>query len=231
MKHKFIFFDFANTLAEIHPPLKVSIQKFLKTKFIFRNRKKIYQSILRANETFLYSSFSKKKNYKRNFYIKYNNFILKNLKIHKNFGNEMYNYITKTNNSWILKKNVFATLKKLKKEFNIGIISNFSKKLITILKKLNIYKFFNQIIISEIEGIEKQDKKFYKEIIQKYNINIKKTIFVGDNYKLDYLGPRKFGFKSFLITENNDFTMNKKIKKNVSKLFNQKIIKNFYQKS
>jgi HAD superfamily hydrolase (TIGR01549 family) len=229
MKHKFIYFDFANTLAEIHPPLEVTIQKFLKKNKIFRNKKKIKQSILKTNETFFFSSLMREKNYKRDFYIKTNNLILKNLGIHNKFKNEMYNYILKSNKFWILKKNILPTLKQLKKEFNLGIISNFSKNLITVLKKLRIYKLFNPIIVSEIEGIEKQDKNFYKKIIKKYNINLKKTIFVGDNYKLDYLGPRKSGFKSFLITEKNDFILNKKIRKNTKKLFNKKNITDFYQ--
>ena len=224
MNDKYIFFDFANTLASIYPPLEKNIQNFLKSKKIFRSKKKIKQSILCANEVFFFSSFAKNKKYKELFYLKNNSFILKRLGIYNKFETEMYDYILNSNKFWVLKKNVFLTLKKLRIDHNLGIISNFDKNLVNILNNLKIGKFFNLIIVSDIEGVEKQNKTFYKKIIKKYKINLDKSIFVGDNYHLDYLNSKNSGLNTFLITENEKLFSKKNLKNKIIKNFNKKNI-------
>lgn len=228
MSDKYIFFDFANTLASIYPPLEKNIQNFLKSKKIFRSKKKIKQSILFTNEVFFFSSFAKNKKYKKLFYLKNNRLILKRLGIYKKFETEMYDYILNSNKFWVLKNNVLLTLKKLRSDYNLGIISNFDRNLVNILNDLGITKFFNTIIISDIEGVEKQNKTFYKKIIKKYKINVNKSIFIGDNYHLDYLNSKKSGLNTFLITENEELYFKKNLQNKIMKSFNKKnIIKLF----
>ena len=82
-------------------------------------------------------------------------------------------------------KNVKEILTDLKKDFKLGVISNFYGNLEAVLEDLGILKYFDVIVDSTIAGIAKPDPGIFKLAIEKLNVLPNNTVVVGDSYKRD----------------------------------------------
>lgn len=58
-------------------------------------------------------------------------------------------------------------------------------------------------------GYEKPHLQIFKEALKVCNTKPKNVIFIGDNYKNDYLPAKKIGMKAILITAFNDESVNR----------------------
>lgn len=78
------------------------------------------------------------------------------------------------------------------------------------LVKLGLDKYVIGITTSEEVGVEKPNKKIYKNIFDKVllscdkKIDKKDILFIGDSEKCDIEGPREFGFKAILVKDFED---------------------------
>lgn len=80
----------------------------------------------------------------------------------------------------------------------IGAISNTDGKLVEDLREFNLLEFFDVIIDSEIEGIEKPDVRLYKLAAQRLSVDISESIYVGDTIpELD--GALESGMKDVIL--------------------------------
>ena len=103
----------------------------------------------------------------------------------------------------------FKMIQKLKsKGFTIGIITNTSctsKQMDKILKKLGIKSYFKNVIVScNIKKKSCSFKKPYREIFdyaKSLHPRAKKFFYYGNNYKVDIVQPKKFGWITRLIKE------------------------------
>ncbi len=71
------------------------------------------------------------------------------------------------------------------------------------MKKINSkldINLFDDILISQQCGYHKPDIRFFKEIERRMLTDASQTIFVGDNFANDVLGPLNAGMKSIWIT-------------------------------
>ena len=108
-----------------------------------------------------------------------------------------------------LYKNTIETLQKLKDDgYKIGLISNTLPNTRYVLKRFDLEKYFDTIILSPEVGLSKPDKRIYEIAINNLNLKPQELLFIGDEYQADVQGPRSVGIKSFLInrkyhSENN----------------------------
>ncbi len=95
-----------------------------------------------------------------------------------------------------------SVLSKLKEAgLKIGLISNTifpDTNHIGDLKKFGIDSYFDFKIFSSNFGYRKPHKSIYEEAIRLSGFTAEQSIFVGDRYEEDYLGPRKNGIFSIL---------------------------------
>lgn len=85
-------------------------------------------------------------------------------------------------------------LKELKdKGFIIGIVTNSYKK--TIELYLEIYNIKVDFVYGcDDANATKEDDIYWQNLIEKHDLNPKDCLMMGDDYELDYLMPKKFGF-------------------------------------
>lgn len=99
--------------------------------------------------------------------------------------------------------------------FNFGIISNGTYyDQIFKLKNNNLDQYFKkEIYISDKVGHSKPDKKIFEIAAKQANRPIKECVYIGNSFKLDYLGGLNAGMKSIWLDRhniaNNDFNGNK----------------------
>jgi putative hydrolase of the HAD superfamily len=80
-------------------------------------------------------------------------------------------------------------LKELRRKHMIlGVISNASKHLEGILKRAGLKDCFDHIIVSEVVGVEKPDKKIFSMALKSSGVKRDEFLFVGDNYIADVMG-------------------------------------------
>lgn len=67
---------------------------------------------------------------------------------------------------------------------------------------LGIAKYFDGILISSDHKTKKPDKRFFDILLEKYAINPKQTLFVGNDSNTDIKGAKTVGFDTFYVYSN-----------------------------
>lgn len=68
------------------------------------------------------------------------------------------------------------------------------------LKKLGLLPYFDFIIISEEIGTEKPNESNYKKV--ENHFNLKTYFYIADNFKKDFVTPKKLGWKTIALLDN-----------------------------
>jgi len=101
-------------------------------------------------------------------------------------------------------KNVTKELKKLKGKFKLFLLSNSCEEQTKINKKLNRYKYFNEIFLSEQLGVMKPDPRFWIKMIKKTKIKPKESIYIDDLIHNVFIA-KLLGFKTIWYRKKTDF--------------------------
>lgn len=94
--------------------------------------------------------------------------------------------------------NVHSTLGQMKRQgILLGLITNGSgvtqrNKLIA----LNIEKYFDTVLISELEGIKKPDPAIFQRALKRLNVSPNESMFVGDHPITDIQGASALGIRA-----------------------------------
>ena len=85
----------------------------------------------------------------------------------------------------------------------IYLLSN-AQRIFTLyeMKVLGIEKYFDDILFSADYKVCKPDKNFYKQLINKHNLDIKNSIMIGNDYICDIEGSSHVGLDSFYMHSN-----------------------------
>jgi putative hydrolase of the HAD superfamily len=99
---------------------------------------------------------------------------------------------------------VESALKRLSKKYKLILLTHSLQESIKLkMSKSGLEKYFYKVF-SAIEDFKlvKHDERIYKALIKKLKTSPKELVHVGDDYKCDYLTPRKIGIKAILIDRN-----------------------------
>ena len=99
------------------------------------------------------------------------------------------------------------------KKKNIYLLSN-AQRIFTLyeMKTLDIYKYFNGIYFSSDHYICKPDKLFYNKLLQEFELDLKSTIMIGNDFIADIEGANSVGLDSLYIESNLSPDITRKLK-------------------
>jgi putative hydrolase of the HAD superfamily len=101
---------------------------------------------------------------------------------------------------WRLFPEVEQTLHRLKKRgARLGILSNWDRRLRTILRGLEISDYFEDMIISSEVGVEKPHGKIFEIAQKRFNIEASQAVLVGDDPEFDQVGALAVGWQVVLV--------------------------------
>ena len=102
----------------------------------------------------------------------------------------------------IIFEGIEEVLKKLKKEYILIALSSYYRdELQKKLTKLNLTKYFQEIIGRESSVIKRFEKtKTIKEILQRYNLDVSEVLSIGDR-TLDFIEGTNAGLKNILLVD------------------------------
>lgn len=125
-----------------------------------------------------------------------------------------------------------TVLNEFKNDLKYSLVSNFYGNIKSVLKSLNIDKYFDSIIDSTKVNIRKPDKKIFELALNELNVNAENTLAVGDSYERDIVPSKLLGCKTTWLnvqswtqpddTSNADFIIKdiKELKNIINKLNN-----------
>lgn len=84
----------------------------------------------------------------------------------------------------------------------LGIVSNgqrvFSERE---LRHLGIRDYFDVVVFSSDYGYKKPDPRLFRHALHRLGVHPENTLFIGDSYRNDILGPRRIGMQAMFIRE------------------------------
>ena len=92
---------------------------------------------------------------------------------------------------------VLQLLKNLKAlGLRTAIISNCSSEEVNVLKESEIYKYFDEVILSYEVHMKKPDSCIYEETAKRLGVSLSECVFVGDGGSNELVGARAVGMKA-----------------------------------
>ena len=89
-----------------------------------------------------------------------------------------------------------SVLDNFKGKIKYSLVSNFYGNIKSVLKSLNIDKYFDSIIDSTTVRIRKPDERIFKLALDELNTKAENTLAVGDSYERDIAPAKKLGCKT-----------------------------------
>lgn len=91
-------------------------------------------------------------------------------------------------------------VRKLKKKYKVGILSNNVQEWVEkVIKNYKIEKLFNALIISSEIGVRKPNALIYYEALKKFSVKPKESIFVADEVAEDLVTAAGLGIKTIWL--------------------------------
>lgn len=208
---KLVMFDFADTIAELYPSKETLVKEYIFEKTgIDVPTSRLEEVYYYINNTHFYSSVDiRNLDDKREYYTKYNQVYFELLGLsHMVESDGLYDFFKSKDQHWILKEGVKELLESLKRNGCIlSLVSNFDKKLKTILIDMGIYDLFDSIYTSQECNLEKPNLDFFRLPLVEHTVDIKNTYFIGDNYHLDFLPAYRLGIYPILLDERDVYPL------------------------
>ena len=95
-----------------------------------------------------------------------------------------------------------ATLSRIKQNFSVGLISNFSygKAIREALRKVRLDRFLDLVVISDEVGWRKPHPMIFQIFLDQLKLEPSEAVYVGDDLKYDIEGARAAGMKTVLVS-------------------------------
>ncbi len=115
------------------------------------------------------------------------------------FFAELYSYFA-TAKPWFVYPDVLPVLEQLHQtQITLGVISNFDTRLYSVLKALDLAKYFSSVTISTEVGAAKPDPHIFRVGLKKHRCLTINAWHIGDSYKEDYQAAKTVGMRGILI--------------------------------
>ena len=151
-----------------------------------------------SNQTWIYNWKEEK-----DWLVGHYNTIAKSVDENNDYLGEQLFMLTFDTNEYVLYPEVIDILEILKESYKLGIISNALPSLDWSFDTLKIRKYFQNIIISAYEGVDKPDKAIYVSGVKKLGCKFEECIFIDDKIE-NVEAAESLGMKGFYLDRKKD---------------------------
>lgn len=92
-----------------------------------------------------------------------------------------------------------------KRDIKVGLISNATSLARKVLKRLDLERYFDPIVISSEIGHRKPSREIFDVALDQADAAPSRTIYIGDKPAVDIMGAKKAGMNAILIDRENTF--------------------------
>ena len=87
----------------------------------------------------------------------------------------------------------------------LGVVSNFDRRLYSILETLSVLNRFEHLVISSEVGTDKPSPRIFEEVLRRFELGPKEVLHVGDEAEIDGIGARSAGMSAFILGRDGDW--------------------------
>ena len=103
-------------------------------------------------------------------------------------------------NLWeVVPEGMHSVLDRLRGRYRLSVISNSNGSVRQKLIRVGLAPYFEQIIDSEEEGIEKPDPRLFRIAMERAHAVPSRSLHIGDLYHIDVVGARAAGMHAILL--------------------------------
>ena len=107
--------------------------------------------------------------------------------------------------AWLVYDDVVPALETLREMgLALAVVSNWDSRLPEILEMLELASYFETIVVSHTEGVEKPDPRLFAIALERLGVPAQAAIHVGDRLDQDVDGARAAGVDALLIDRDDD---------------------------
>jgi putative hydrolase of the HAD superfamily len=81
----------------------------------------------------------------------------------------------------------------------LGVVSNSEGRLASVLERLGIGAYFEVVVDSQLEGINKPDPEIFRRALARMQVLPERALYAGDIPEVDVLGARAAGMQAVVI--------------------------------
>lgn len=112
--------------------------------------------------------------------------------------NELYAHFERPE-AWKVEEDVIRTLDVLSRTYRLCVLSNFDRRLRTILKGHGLDRFFEHIILSSEVGASKPHPRMFRTAERLMNAVPEACLHVGDDARCDIAGAQACGWTAYAV--------------------------------
>jgi len=116
------------------------------------------------------------------------------------FFQELYDFYG-TAQAWHLDAEALPLLRQARERFQIGLLSNYDKRLRRLVKGHGMERFFDFLIISSEIGADKPHPEIFRAAADAAAVPPYRMLHIGDDAECDEVGARTAGFHTWLLRE------------------------------
>jgi len=115
------------------------------------------------------------------------------------FFAELYDHFADST-VWELYSDTLPALELLRPHFRLMVLSNFDKRLLSILEGLGILPYFEQVIISSQVGAYKPHPRIFAHALAAIGLPAARCLHIGDDRRCDFEGAQAAGMGAILLS-------------------------------
>ena len=81
----------------------------------------------------------------------------------------------------------------------LAVVSNANGVVKRVFERTGLFRYFDVICDSFVEGVEKPDPRFFPLVLERTGSRAETTVHVGDLYYVDVVGARRAGLRALLL--------------------------------
>jgi len=113
---------------------------------------------------------------------------------------ELHAYHAEHNLWELVPDDVVPALERLRRRAaRMVVVSNANGRLHVMLERLGLARFFDHVLDSQVEGVEKPDPRLFQMALERAGARAETTLHVGDFYWIDVRGARAAGVQPVLL--------------------------------
>lgn len=213
---KAIFFDWFNTLARYEPPREELHKQACQEFGIEVSSEAALRGLLVADNYFFKENAKspvekRDPEEKAEIYYRYEDILLIEVgyKLDKelllkimNRAHQLFKGVT-----FVLFDDVLPAMKIVKeRKLILGLLTNATKEIISVYRKLGLEPYLDFVITSEEVGSDKPQPPIFLAALERAGVTASEAVHVGDQYQIDVVGARGAGISPILIDRYNFYT-------------------------
>lgn len=114
------------------------------------------------------------------------------------FFEELYEHFAR-GDVWEVYPEVHQVLEILAGRFQLAVLSNFDRRLLRILRELDLINYFQHIVVSSEVGVDKPDPAIFRHALALLKLLPAEVLHVGDDPVMDWRAAEQAGLRSFKL--------------------------------